>query len=278
MCLGGRRVLYLQLVVLAVAPAIFLLVYLYYRDRYEREPHGLVVRTFFFGALMAVPVVAVNLAVLQPLAELLGIAGSWKAPWEAFISAALVEEFFKLVAVYLVAYRNPNFNEPYDGIVYAAAASLGFAALENVLYVIEGGMSTGFVRAILSVPGHAIWGIMMGYYLGKAKFTGPGWGKVVSWLAALALPVLLHGLFDLFNLVHYEIAFYLLFPLFAYMWYRAVEGIRDSHRVSPFAPPVARPGFGGPCGGCGATLVSGANFCHHCGLPVQGRRAADTAQ
>lgn len=263
--------------VLAIAPAIFLLAYLYFRDRYEREPLGLVVRTFAFGALMALPVLGVNLLVVQPAAAAMGVAGPWRAPWDAFVSAALVEELFKLLAVYLVAYRNPNFNEPYDGIVYAAAASLGFAALENVLYVVQGGLTTGYIRAILSVPGHAVWGIMMGYYLGRARFTRHRGRKAGLWVCALALPVLLHGLFDVLNLAEYELAFYLLFPLFAYMWTRAAQGIRDSGAASPFAPASQRPLFSVPCSRCGVPLLAGANYCHHCGLPVAGARAAGPA-
>lgn len=269
--------LYLELIVLAIAPAIFLLVYLYFRDRYEREPLGLVVRTFLFGALMAAPVVGVNLLALKPAAAALGVGGSWQAPWDAFIAAALTEELFKLVAVLLIAYRNPNFNEPYDGIVYAAAASLGFATLENVLYVLQNGVNTGVVRAILSVPGHAVFGIIMGYYLGRAKFARGLVRKAGLFFGALALPVLLHGLFDLFNLVEYEVAFYLLFPLFAYMWTRAIHDIRDSDTQSPFAPPDQRPALIGACSRCGSGLVTGANYCHHCGLPTAGTEAAGPA-
>lgn len=269
---------YLELLVLAIAPAVFLLVYLYFRDRYEREPLGLVVRTFFVGALMALPVVAVNYLILQPLAVALGVAaGAGKAPWEAFVTAALTEEFFKLAAVLLVAYRNPNFNEPFDGIVYTAAASLGFAALENVLYVLQGGLTTGLVRAVLSVPGHGVFGIIMGYYVGRAKFADGHLRKVTLFLGALGLPVLLHGLFNLLNLIEYEVAFYLLFPLFAFMWNRALYSIRTADGHSPFAPREARPAWRGTCPRCGTALVAEANFCHQCGLPTSRGQAVDSA-
>ena len=90
---------------------------------------------------------------------------------KAFIVVALVEEFSKYIIVKYYAQNNREFNEPFDGIVYAVMVSMGFAALENVLYVYQYGSSTGITRAFTAVPAHATFGILMGYFMGKAKFS-----------------------------------------------------------------------------------------------------------
>jgi RsiW-degrading membrane proteinase PrsW (M82 family) len=70
-----------------------------------------------------------------------------------------------------VLYNNKNFNEPFDGIVYAVIVSMGFATIENIIYVFQYGFATGILRLFTAVPAHAAFGILMGYFLGKAKFT-----------------------------------------------------------------------------------------------------------
>ena len=95
------------------------------------------------------------------------------AAYTAFIVAALTEEGMKFLAFYFFFWKNRNFNERFDGIVYAVYISLGFAGIENILYVFTGGYSVGVIRALTAVPAHALFGIVMGYYFGMAKFN-PG--------------------------------------------------------------------------------------------------------
>lgn len=269
---GGTAVVHnLQLLVLAVAPALFLLLYLYYKDRHEREPVALVSRTFFAGALMAVPVLVTHWLVVAPAAAALGIAGGrgylW---WQAFVAAGLLEEVFKFLAVIWVAYRNPNFNEPYDGIIYAAAASLGFATIENVIYVLQGDVSLGVARAVMAVPAHAMFGIAMGYYLGRVKFARRPVERLRLWLAALAVPVLLHGFYDVLALDPTDqLAFILLYPLVAFLWVRGLRQVEELSAHSPFSPTGGRRvTLRGRCDRCETPLVEGARFCFHCGAAV----------
>lgn len=261
-----------ELLALAVAPGLFLLLYLYLKDRHEPEPLALVTRTFFAGALMAVPVVAVGEFVLVPAAEAMGLPGGRLWPWwQAFVTAGLLEETCKLAAVWFVAYRNPNLNEPYDGILYAAAASLGFATIENVAYVVpQADLSVGVARAVLAVPAHAMFGVAMGYYLGRAKFKPPGLRRRLMGAAALAVPVVLHGVYDLLvQDAGDQLAFILLYPLVAFLWVRGLRQVDELLARSPFSRQPGRQVYlASRCPRCGTPLVAGARFCFHCGRPV----------
>jgi len=262
----------LELLALAVAPGLFLLLYLYLKDHHEREPLALVTRTFFAGALMAVPVAVVGEQVLAPVAEAMSLPGGRLWPWwQAFVAAGLLEESFKLAAVWWVAWRNPNLNEPYDAILYSAAASLGFATIENIAYVLsQSDVSVGIARAVLAVPAHAMFGVAMGYYLGRAKFKPPGLRRRLMGAAALAVPVLLHGLYDLLVLdPGDQLAFILLYPLVAFLWVRGLRQVDEHLARSPFSRQPGRQVYlASRCPRCGTPLVAGARFCFHCGRPV----------
>ena len=119
---------------------------------------------------------------------------------KAFFVVALVEEFSKYLIVRFAAQRNKEFNEPYDGIVYAVAVSMGFAALENVLYVYSYGFETGLFRAFTAVPAHATFAILMGYYMGKAKFSE---NRFLLNMIGLGVATLFHGAYDFFLFINF---------------------------------------------------------------------------
>lgn len=175
----------------AIIPGLLLVFYFHRRDIY-REPPRVLWTTFFLGIAIVAPVVAVALP-LDALAEkfqnplLYGFAS-------AFLGAAIPEEIFKFVVLWYYSARHMEFDEPMDGIVYGATASLGFATLENVLYVAQGGMEVAIARAILSVPCHAFLGAIMGYYVGQAKFTAVGRPTLLR--KAIVIPIVLHGLYN----------------------------------------------------------------------------------
>ena len=139
----------------------------------------------------------------------------WKALLSAFILAAVTEELMKYWILQRYCTRQSAFDEPMDGMVYGAVASLGFAALENVLYVVGGGWGVAALRAVLSVPGHVSYGAIMGYYVGQARFT-PGWPH--SARRGLWFAILLHGLFD--------------FPLLANRAWKEQAGGADADAVT----------------------------------------------
>ncbi|MBL8685206.1 MAG: PrsW family intramembrane metalloprotease [Myxococcales bacterium] len=175
----------------AVVPSLMLIWYFRSRDVYP-EPAGVLWRTFFLGVLTVIPVLIVAL----PIASFIkGVGDPITAGFlSAFLTAAGPEELFKLLVVVGYAARHKEFDEPMDGVVYGAVASLGFATLENILYVSSGGLGVAVMRAILAVPGHAFMGAIMGYYVGQAKFRPNEKGKLLA--LAYFVPFVLHGLYD----------------------------------------------------------------------------------
>ena len=174
----------------AVVPSLLLLWYFYKRDL-NPEPRGVLIKTFILGVLM-VPLVmlfGLPLRLLNPQLNHHMLAGLYYA----VLYAAVPEEFFKFLVVTRYSARNPAFNEPMDGVVYGAAASLGFAALENVVYVLEGGWIIAVVRALTAVPSHACFGAILGYYVGQARFNNVR--KISAWRGLLAA-ILLHALYN----------------------------------------------------------------------------------
>ncbi len=181
----------ITLLILSLAPVFILLAYVYFRDKYEKEPFGLILRGFIAGALILFPAAFLEQALMKIFPGLQGIA---KGAWEGFVVAGATEEAFKYAILFLLFWRNQNFNERFDGIVYAVAVSLGFAAIENIFYVFEGSYSVGLMRAVTAVPAHTLFGIMMGYYLGLAKFI-PEREAEFLW-KAFTIPWLFHGTYD----------------------------------------------------------------------------------
>lgn len=179
---------------LALAPGTAIGIYIYLKDKHEREPLTLLLVSFFYGILSTI----VTLAISQPLSMLLMARESTVVTQfvEAFFKVALVEEFSKFIFVRFILFNNKNFNEPFDGIVYAVMVSMGFATLENVIYVFNYGFATGILRMFTAVPAHATFGVLMGYFLGKAKFSHNK--KFMYSVMGLFTATLFHGAYDYF--------------------------------------------------------------------------------
>jgi RsiW-degrading membrane proteinase PrsW (M82 family) len=172
---------------LAIAPAALLLKYVLVKDRYKHEPMRLIAVTFLFGALGIIPATLLEL-----------LLNSSNIIVNAFICTAFVEESVKYLAVRAKAY--PKLNETMDGIVYGVAAGLGFATVENILYVFGfGTISTAIIRAFLSVPSHAAYAGIMGFYIGMAKLHSNGVSRrdeKTLIVTGLAIAIVLHGLYN----------------------------------------------------------------------------------
>ena len=181
----------------ALLPAIALMVYVYRKDRVESEPVGLVLRVFVLGAISG-PIAAIVENVLFGVFEAILPAGILLIVIENFIGVAAVEEGCKYFCLNTVR-KNPAFDYVFDAVIYAVAAALGFAALENVLYVFDGGMEVAITRAIFSVPGHMADGVVMGVFFGIARreqlHGNNAKARTYYWLAFL-LPVIEHGFYD----------------------------------------------------------------------------------
>jgi len=208
--------------------------FFYVRDKYEKEPKELLFKAFLFGALGVAPAIILGMS-LNRVTRFFFVPGSLVFLLaENFIVIALVEEAVKFYVVMRLTYRHSAFNEPYDGMVYAITVSLGFAALENIMYVSRGGIPVAVARMLLAVPAHALFGAFMGYYIGHARFSR---GNERGFLSrALFFPVLLHGVYDvLLSSQRPEFA-YLVVPLSVYMWWRALRQVRSASDRSPFKP------------------------------------------
>lgn len=183
----------LILLALALAPGVAIGLYIYLKDHHEREPIGLLIKAFCAGAISVLITLAINtrLNTWIPIDE----NNLTEQAVHAFIIVALVEELSKFIFVRFLFYRNANFNEPFDGIVYSVMVGMGFATFENLFYAFDSGVGTVLLRMFTAVPAHASFAILMGYFMGKAKFEHR---KGHYAIYALAVATLLHGIYDYF--------------------------------------------------------------------------------
>jgi RsiW-degrading membrane proteinase PrsW (M82 family) len=190
----------MNLLLLAIAPVFSIILYIYVQDKYEKEPTRLLIFSFLFGAIVSVLIVFVLYFFTGRLIPITDEFSIWQQFIQAFIVVALAEEFSKYVIVKYYAQPKKAFNEPYDGIIYAVMVSMGFACTENVMYVLDGGYETAILRAFTAVPAHATFGILMGYYMGKAKFSNH---RLVLNLTGLLMATLFHGAYDFFLFINF---------------------------------------------------------------------------
>jgi RsiW-degrading membrane proteinase PrsW (M82 family) len=177
-----------------------------------------------FGALSVLPILVVE-GFLDRFTTM--FTGLVAAAWKAFAVAAFTEELFKFLALYLLIWKSRELNEKIDGIVYAVFVSLGFAAVENILYVMETGVGTGLVRAITAVPAHAIFGITMGFYFGMAKFYEKE--RNILMQKALFYPLILHGIYDFILFTGYQ---WLTIVFIAFVGYLYISGLKRVKKLS----------------------------------------------
>lgn len=193
-----RTALYFTLIP-ALLPVFLILRYIYRLDKNEREPLPFVLFVLVMGALFALPCGAAEsflMGVFSSICDTSTVKYAWL---ENTLGVALVEEFSKWLVMMIFVWRNRNFDYRYDGIVYAVSASLGFAALENILYIIQFGTGVAWGRALFAIPGHTTFAVFMGYYMSRAKSalleSKPASLRKYK-LLALVIPMLIHGMYD----------------------------------------------------------------------------------
>ncbi len=264
------------LILLSVLPVILLGRYIYNRD-FEKEPKGLLAGLFFMG----LGAVALTLLLTFLLTAIFPFFGTddishldlFSLLFFVFIGIALIEEFSKWFFVYLGSYHHYEFNHAYDAIVYATFVSLGFACLENFIYVFSGGLQTAIIRAITAVPGHVCYGVIMGFYLGMAKTAEKHGRKELAKkhkLKSLFYPVLAHGLYDylIFSTTIYPI-FLVLFIVYVVVlfnetpkWIRRLARIH--YDIGDYPRPKQVPQYHYEyCPVCGFKVMG--KYCQHCG-------------
>ena len=188
-----------MLYALALIPVVGLLIFIYFNDKKEKEPFGLLVGLFFAGmgtivtAIIAELIGGIVLNLFFPSNTVLG------GIFDAMLIVAPAEELGKFLVLRLITWKNKHFNYNYDAIVYAVFVSLGFAAFENVTYVFGSGIGTAFLRMFTAVPGHARFAVFMGFFYSKAKYASltNKKGACAGFTAlAMAVPIVIHGIYD----------------------------------------------------------------------------------
>ena len=222
----------LILIALTLGPVVAIIMFIYFKDKYEKEPLGLLLFSFFLGMLSTLPAIGLEL-----LGEAFGFKESsnlLQTAIYAFIVVGFSEEFSKFIFLRWVIFPNKEFNEPYDGIVYAVMISMGFAAVENVMYVMKGGMHVALLRAFTAVPAHAVFAVIMGYYVGAAKFTFRA-SRIKYLVIGLLAATLFHGAYDffLFQQLHGLLAI-LAFIVLILGIILSFKAIKVNQRLSPF--------------------------------------------
>ena len=192
--MSDKKVKIDMLYVAAVIPALVCLFIVYLADRHK-ERLSFVARLYVLGALIVLPAGLMEKMLLDLYSATPDPQTGFMATlMTAFFIAGVTEETAKGLVFQRFVLPKPFYDEPYDGVVYAVAIGLGFATVENVLYVTSDGLSTAFVRAFTAVPAHTLFGVVMGTYFSQSKFAQKPVFK------AYAIPAFLHGLYDMFAL------------------------------------------------------------------------------
>jgi len=176
--------------IFAIFPPLLIAYYIYQKDKYDREPKRLIIKSFIFGCIGIIPALFLELIFNQNLFPNLFLY--------VFFGIALIEEGVKYFFLKKFMFNHEEFNEPMDGIVYAVMISLGFATVENIAYVFnnEGQeMNVALMRMFTAIPLHAVCGIILGYFVGLAKFSD---NKKILLYKGLFLATLTHALYNYF--------------------------------------------------------------------------------
>lgn len=181
------------LLALSVAPGIAISCYILLKDQFNREPKLKLLVCFLLGCLSTIPAIIIQLTTTKPVERLMGEGIAYTAVF-AYIIVGLSEEVSKYLMLRYYAFPKKSFDEPFDGIVYSVMVGMGFATLENIGYVMQHGLGTAVLRMFLSVPAHGTFAVLMGYFIGKAKFEPHRKGWLL--FAGVFWATFFHGTYD----------------------------------------------------------------------------------
>ena len=178
-----------MILILAIAPPLLIVYYIYQKDKYDKEPKSLIIKSFLFGCLGIIPAIFLEIFAEGMFTNLF---------LYVFIGIAFVEEGVKYFFLKKYLFNNKEFNEPMDGIVYAVMISLGFATVENIAYVFNNQgqeINVAIIRMFTAIPLHAVCGVILGYFVGLAKFSN---NRKILLYKGLFLATLVHALYNYF--------------------------------------------------------------------------------
>ena len=181
----------------AVFPVVVLCYFIYQKD-VNKEPKNLLTKLFVLGFLITVPILPCELF-LDSFFSTEKVTNFFMIFFNTFISIGLVEEGFKWIVTKKVGYDSNEFDEIYDIIVYSVFVSLGFACIENILYVFTHGLGNAIMRALTSIPGHTCFAVIMGYFFSKAKINSINQNSssvTKNLIFSILAPALVHTMYD----------------------------------------------------------------------------------
>lgn len=222
----------------ALLPVVLLMAYITYHDRKQPEPLKWLLKGVVYGVCSAL-IVILFVGPLPSVCYMFGLDETTPLGQiaTAFGQAAIPEECAKLLMLWLLLRHNPYFDERFDGIVYAVCVGLGFAGLENILYVfsnLDELATIGISRAIFAVPGHFFFAVAMGYFYSRAHFDMGRSKKVICYAAALLVPILIHGVYDAILMVKTvadEVSGFLVIVFLVFCYYVQRYGRRRIHEL-----------------------------------------------
>lgn len=204
----------------AIAPGLALLSYFYLRNQMETEPRRSLFHAFIYGAIITFPILFIQFVLEEEQA--------FTNPFFInVIFTSSIEELMKWLIIFAVVLRHVEFDDPYDGVLYGAAVSLGFATVENVIYLLSFGIDQAFMRALLPVSSHALFGVVMGYYYGKGKFSSNSIQKKFIVLALIA-PLVLHMIYNSILMLEGNFV-YAMAPFMLFLWWFALRKVKQAH-------------------------------------------------
>ena len=221
-----------MLLLVAVLPVYLIGLYIYKKDK-DKESKKLLSKLFFCGIISCIPVVFLELFI----GFFFGAEDNMNFVTLFFyvlIAIAFIEEICKWYFVYKISYNHHEFDHIYDAIVYCVFVSLGFAAFENIFYIIDGGFATAFLRAISAVPGHACFAIAMGNYLGLAKvayFIHDNNLEKKNLILSIVVPTFLHCLYDFCLLTESFLFLLVFFAILIYIYIYAVKTVKRTSKI-----------------------------------------------
>ncbi len=216
----------MYLIVLATLPSIVIIIFILRHDKYIKEPINLLIKLFVVGAIIVIPA-----AILESLFPSAKNQDIFDVFFSAFIGVALIEEGLKFIGVRLFSFKNYAFDEIYDGVIYCVMVSLGFATVENIMYVLSSGLSTAILRALTAVPAHTIFAIVMGYYISMGKFAHKK--RFYYKFMSLTAPTLLHGTYDFILFTNYDFALLIFIPFVIYLYIKGIRIVKATSDIPP---------------------------------------------
>ena len=251
------------LLLVSIIPVLIIGIYIYVKDR-NKEPISILIKLFLGGIASVIIVLLVTIVMYQLFPSLTTEAILYSDTigklFKIFVSIAIIEEGSKWLMAYLISYNSKHFDEYYDIVLYCVFIALGFACVENILYVFQGGVKVGLLRIFTAVPAHCFFGVLMGEYLGLAKLNhnmGNIKKKRLYIALSILLPTIMHWLYDFFAFESTNYSIILFFTTLIFGYLISIDKIK---RISSYETVRYHDNY---CTNCGSKVDG--NYCSSCG-------------